>query len=124
MALRGLEQRPEQPRQPHRGEILQRKAVEEGLVRQFEEVAGAGAPGVVDQDVAALEALLDAGEHLLAAGELAQIARDRQRLGGPAWRSPCAAAARLSAEEEASTRLRAFARERRRNAAADAAAAA
>jgi hypothetical protein len=36
--------------------------------------------GVADQHVAALEALADLGEHLLAAGERAQVASDRHRL--------------------------------------------
>ncbi len=51
-------------RQPHRAEELERVAVEPGLVRQFEEIARAGGARVVDQDVAALEALIDALEHL------------------------------------------------------------
>jgi hypothetical protein len=72
--LRRLEQRPEQPREPHSGEIFQRKSIEEGCIGQFEEIAGARSPRIVDEDIAAPEALLDAGENLLAACKLPQVA--------------------------------------------------
>ena len=81
MAVRGFEQRPEEPRQPHGAEEFERKAVEPEHRRDGQEVAGAGRARAVDQHVAALEALVDLRENLLAARERAQIARDRHRLG-------------------------------------------
>ncbi len=53
------------------------KPSSQGVVRQLEEIAGAGRARIVDQHVAAVEALVDALEQLLAAVELAQIAGDR-----------------------------------------------
>src|SRR5262249_34435797 len=75
-----LEQRPEQPGEPHRAKIFEREAIEEGLIRQVEEIAGAGAPRIVDENVAAPETVLDAGKHLLAAGKRTQVADDGERL--------------------------------------------
>ena len=49
-------------RQPHRAEEFKRKAVDPGLVRQVEEFAALGGAGIVDQHVAALEALTHLGE--------------------------------------------------------------
>ena len=85
MALCDLEQRPEQPGQPHRGEIFERKAIDKSLVWQVEKVAGARATGVVDEDVAAVEALLGLGENLLAAVN-AKVSLDPVSLSDPGRR--------------------------------------
>ena len=111
VAMRCLEQRPEQPRQPHRGVKLQREAVGPGLVRQLEEFAALGRAGIVDQHVAALEPLVDRGEHLLAAGQRAQVAGNGHR------RRPAGGGDRLRAFGEigrAGRRQHQFARPRAR----------
>ena len=111
-------------RQPHRGVELEREAVGPGLVRLLEEFSAFGRAGIVDQHVAALEALVHLGEHLLAAGKRAQIAGNRHR------RRPARRGDRLRAFGEIGRvrrrqhGLRALAREGGRDGPADAAAAA
>ena len=53
--LRRLEQRPEQPAHAHAAEQFQRIAVEPGIVRQVDEIAGTGRARRADQNVAAVE---------------------------------------------------------------------
>src|SRR3989454_5671747 len=79
-SLRSLQQRPEQPGEPHAAEELQREAVEPDRIGQVQERARARRARVVDEHVATMEALVDALEQLLARLELAQIAGDGERL--------------------------------------------
>src|SRR6516225_1574671 len=79
-SLRSLQQRPEQPGEPHATEELQREALEPDRVGQIQERARARRARIVDEHVATLEALVDALEQLLARLELAQIAGDGERL--------------------------------------------
>ena len=123
MTLRVLEQRPEQPAHPHAAEEFQRIAVEPGVIRQIEIVAGLGRAGGIDQDIAALEALLHTGEHLLAAFELAQVGGDRERRGA-GLRDRLARRRQVGLRRGGNHGLRALARERHGDGTADAAAAA
>ncbi len=68
------------PRQPHRGVELEREAVGPGVVRLIEKLAAFGRAGIIDQHVAALEALVDLGEDLLTGRERAQVAGNGHRL--------------------------------------------
>ena len=123
IAVRLLEQRPEQPRQPHRGMKLEREAVGPGLVRLLEELAALGGAGTIDQHVAALEALIDACEHLLAGGNLAQIAGDGHRLGAARSGDHFRRFGEIGRARCRQNGLRALARKRHRDGPADAAAA-
>ena len=123
VALRRLQHRPEQPREPDGGVILEREAVEERLVGQFQEIAGAGAPGVVHEDVAAAEFLFHLGGELLAVGKLAQVAGDGKRLK-PHLRDHLRGGGKIVGRGRRDHGLRALARERHRDPAPDAAAAA
>src|SRR5262249_9864967 len=123
VALRGLEQQPEQPREPHRGEILERKAVKEGIVGELEEIAGAGAPRVVDQNVAAPEAFLDAGKELFAGRKVREVSREGERCR-PFGGDRLGGGGEIVGRGGRQHALRPLARERERDAAADATAAA
>src|SRR4029077_1017524 len=65
--LGGLEHRPKQPAHAHAAEELERIAIEPRLVRQIGEIAGSRRAGRAHQYVAAVEFVLHAVEHLLAA---------------------------------------------------------
>ena len=62
MALRRLEQGPEQPGQTHRPIEFQRKTIEPELVRKLEKISCPRRACIVDQNVAATEAFIDAVE--------------------------------------------------------------
>src|SRR5206468_13077216 len=62
MALRSLEQRPEQSGQTHRPEEFQRKTIKPELVRKLEKISRPRRACVVDQNIAAADAFIDALE--------------------------------------------------------------
>src|SRR5262249_33474082 len=101
-SVRRLEQRPEQPRQPHGREIFQSKSIGERIVRKFEKITTTRCTGIVDKDVAAFEFFVDCLEQLLAAGKRPQIPGNRH-WGRPSGPMALAAAARLSALAAAKT---------------------
>ena len=74
--LRRLEHRPEQPAHAHTAEQFQRITVEPSIVRQVDEISGAGRARRAHQNVAAVEFVLHRVKDLLAAFELAQIRGD------------------------------------------------
>src|SRR4051812_42703304 len=123
MSLRRLQQRPEQPRQSHGREIFQRKPIKESIVGQFEKVAGARAARIVDEDIAAPETFRHAREDLLALLDVAQIARDNKRLRAQLG-NLFGSRRQFVRRRRSKNTLRAFARERRSDTTAYAAAAA
>jgi hypothetical protein len=78
--VRGLQQRPEQPGEPHGAKEFQRKTVEPNRVRQFQKCARTCRTRVVDEHIATAKSLVHAVEQLLACRERAQIAGHRDRL--------------------------------------------
>jgi hypothetical protein len=123
IAMRDLEQRPEQLGQPHRGVEFQREAVAPGLVRQIEELAALGGASIVDQHVAALEAVADLRKKIFASGKLAQVAFHRQRRRSSGRCHRLGAGGKIGRVGGRQYGLRALARKSGRNGAADAAAA-
>ena len=95
-----------------------------GRVRNVEERARAGCTGRVDQDVATAEPLFCGGEHGLAGLELAQVAGADHRLEPAALDDGFRGRREVRLRGGCEHGLRALARERLRDRAADAAAAA
>src|SRR5262244_3396397 len=115
--LRSLQQRPEQPGEPHATEELQREAVEPDRIGQLQERARARRARIVDEHIATLEAFVDAAEQLLARLELAQIAGDGERLR-PLRRDRLGGGGEILLGGGGEHGLRTLARERERDAAA------
>ena len=124
VAVRFLQQRPERLREPHCAVKFQRKAVGPGVVRLFKKLAALGGAGIVDQYVAALEAIIDLGEDLLAALKRAQVAGDRHRRRGTRAGNRLRRFGEVRRIRRRQHGLRALAREGDRNRPADTAAAA
>src|SRR5262249_58564822 len=119
--LRSLQQRPEQPGEPHATEELQGEAVEPDRIGQFQKRARARRARIIDEHIATLEAFVDTAKQLLARLELAQIAGDDERLR-PLGRDRLGGGGEILLGGGREHGLRALARECERDAAADSAA--
>ena len=123
-AMRVLQQRPEQPRQPHPAEEFQGKAIGPVGIWLIGKFAAFGGAGIVHQHIAAAEAGFHLIENLLAAVERAQIAGDGHRREAARGSNGFGGLCKVGGAGRRQHGLRALARERGGDCPANAAAAA